>query len=103
VEPVYILLLLGATSGALYLVATRRLGLARPALAPALGRALELVGLTLGIAAVNVAAGFLAVLAIRWLSGEFFSLYLNTDSTLLPLSAVQAAVLQRWMEGAERD
>lgn len=102
-EPVYLLLLVGATSGAFYLLGSRRLGLGRAALAPALGRALELVGLTLGIAAVNVAAGFVAVLAIRWLSGEFFSLYLNTDSTLLPLSAVQAAVLQRWMDGAERD
>jgi hypothetical protein len=103
VEPVYLLLLLGATSGALYWAATRRLGLERSALAAALGRAVEFVGLTLGMAALNVAVGFVAVLAIRWLSGEFLSLYLNTDSTLLPLSAVQAAALQWWMEAAERD
>jgi hypothetical protein len=100
-EPTYLLLLFGATSGALYLAATRRLGLRRAGLRPALGRVLEFVGLVLAIAALNLAAGVLLVLAMRGLTGTFVSLYLNTDSTLLTLSGLQAVALQWWMRDGE--
>jgi len=102
-EGVYLLFLLAGTSCALYLAGTRRMGLQRPALAGAVSRALELVGLTLGLAALNMAVGFVVVLAIRSLTGSFVSLYLNIDSTLLPLSAFQAVVLQWWMQSREAD
>jgi len=101
VEPYYLLLLFGLTSSALYLAATRGLGLRRDALRPALARMLECAGLAIVLAAANLAAGFLLVLALRRLTGSFVSLYLNTDSTLLALSVLQAVVLQWWMSAGE--
>jgi hypothetical protein len=100
-EAAYLPLLLAATSAALYLAGTRRMGLRRSALVAAASRALEFVGLTLGLAAVNVAVGVAVVLAVRWATGSFVSLYLNTDGTLLPLSALQAAVFHGWMESRD--
>jgi hypothetical protein len=105
VEAYYLLLLFGLTSAGLSLVATRGLGLRRHALRAALARMLEYVGLAILLAVLNLAAGFLLVLALRRLTGSFVSLYLNTDGTLIALSLLQAAVLQWWMrdgEGKER-
>jgi hypothetical protein len=98
---VYLLFLLAGTSVVLYLAGTRRMRLPRTALAGAVSRALELVGLTLGLAALNMTVGVVVVLALRWLTGSFVSLYLNIDSTLLPLSALQAVVFQWWMQSRE--
>lgn len=102
VEAYYLLLLFGLTSAALYLAATRGLGLRRAALRPALARMLEFVGLAIVLAVLNLAAGFLLVLALRRLTGSFVSLYLNTDATLIALSLLQAVVLQWWMRDEER-
>ena len=102
-EPIYLLLLFGVTSPALYLVATRRLGARRDALRPALARMLECVGLTVVLASLNLAVGFLLVLAMRALTGSFVSLYLNIDGTLLALSLLQAIVLQWWLRDAEKE
>ena len=101
-EAYYLLLLFGMTSLALYLAATRGLGARRDALRPALVRMMECVGLAIVLAAFNVAAGFLLVLALRRLTGSFVSLYLNTDGTLLALSLLQAIVLQWWLRDAEK-
>jgi len=103
VEAYYLLLLFGVTSAAFYLTATRGLGARRYALRPALFRMLECVGLAIVLGAVNVAVGFLLVLALRRLTGSFVSLYLNTDGTLLVLSLLQAVVLQWWMRDTEGD
>lgn len=100
-EPYYLLLLFGLTSVALYVAGTRGLALRRGALRPALVRMLECVGLAIVLAAMNVAAGFLLVLALRRLTGSFVTLYLNTDATLLALSVLQAIVLQWWMTDRE--
>jgi len=100
-EPIYLLLLFGVTSPALYLAATRRLGARRDALRPALVRMLECVGLTVVLAAFNLAVGFLLVLALRALTGAFVSLYLNIDGTLLVLALLQAIVLQWWLSSGE--
>ena len=100
-EAYYLLLLFGVTSPALYLAATRGLGARREALRPALARMLECVGLAIVLAALNVAVGFLIVLALRRLTGSFVSLYLNTDGTLLALSLLQAIALQWWMREGE--
>jgi hypothetical protein len=102
VEAYYLLLLFGVTSPALYLAATRGLGIRRDALRPALARMLECVGLAIVIAALNVAVGVLLVLALRRLTGSFVSLYLITDGTLLVLSLLQAIALQWWLREGER-
>jgi hypothetical protein len=101
VESYYLLLLSGLTSAVLYLAGTRGLGLRPGALGPALIRMLECVGLALVLAALNVGAGFLLVLALRRLTGSFVTLYLNTDATLLVLSLLQAVALQWWMREGE--
>jgi hypothetical protein len=100
-EALYLLLLAGATSTAVYLLGRRRLGLGPAGLRPALERVLECVGLTVALAALNLGAGFLLVLAMRGVTGTFVSLYLNTDSTLMALSALQAIALQWWMRSGE--
>ena len=100
-EAYYLLLLFAVTSAAIYLAATRGLGARRYALRPALARMLECVGLAIVLGGLNVAVGFLLVLALRRLTGSFVSLYLNTDVTLLVLSLLQAVVLQWWMAAGE--
>lgn len=100
-ESYYLLLLFSLTSVALYLAGTRGLALRRSALRPALGRMLEWAGLAIALALLNVAVGFLLVLALRRLTGSFVTLYLNTDATLLALSVLQAVVLQWWMRDRE--
>jgi hypothetical protein len=101
VESHYLLLLFGLTSLALYAAGTRGLGLRRGALSVALGRVLECAGLAILLTGLNLGAGFLLVLALRRLTGEFVSLYLNTDATLLALSLAQAVALQWWMRDGE--
>ena len=100
-EAYYLLLLFGLTSAALYLAATRGLGARRYALRAALVRMVECVGLAIVLAALNVAVGFLLVLALRPLTGSFVSLYLNTDGVLVVLSLLQAIVLQWWLSAGE--
>ena len=62
---------------------------------------LECVGLTVVLAALNLAVGFVLVLALRALTGSFVSLYLNTDGALLVLALLQAIVLQWWLSAGE--
>ena len=102
-DALYLPLLYALGTVALLLAGARGLGLPVAAIGAALGRAAEWAGLTAILAVVNVAAGFALVLALRRLTGDFLSLYLNTDLTLLAVSALQAAALQWWMEAAERD
>ena len=100
-EEVYLLILFALTSLGLYAAGRRGLGLPRRGLRPALLRMLECVGLTLVLAIFNMAVGFGLVLALRPFTGSFLSLYLNTDSTLLTLSLLQAIALQWWMREGE--
>jgi hypothetical protein len=85
------------TSAALYAIATRALGLPPAGFRRALPAVLECAGLTLVLAAVNVAAGFALVLLLRRLTGTFLSLYVNTDLVILGLAFLQAVALQWWM------
>ena len=100
-EALYLVLLFGLTSSALYLAARRWLGLGGAGLRPALVRMLECIGLVLGLMAFNLVAGFLLVLVLRRLTGSFVSLYLNADFTLLAMSLLQAVALQWWMREGE--
>jgi len=102
-EGLFLPLLVALTTAAALLAGARGLGLPRAGTAAAVSRAAEWAGLTVLLAAVNVAAGFALVLALRRVTGTFVSLYLNTDLTLLALSALQAVVLQWWMEAADPD
>src|SRR5687768_17356750 len=97
VEPYYLLLLFGVTSLALYGAGIRS-GLPARALRAAASRVLECAGLSILLLAVNLAAGFLLVLALRRLTGAFVSLYLNTDAVLAGMAVLQAIALQWWME-----
>jgi len=89
------------TSALVWVIGRRALGLRSSALRPALVRLLEWVGLSAVFYAVNLFAGFLAVLALRKLTGSFISIYVNTDATLALLSAFQALVFQWWRAESE--
>ena len=102
-DGLYLPLLYALGAGALLLAGARGLGLPLAALGPALGRVAEWAGLAAILVVLNVAAGFALVLALRKVTGQFLTLYLNADVTLLAVSALQAAVLQWWMEAAERE
>jgi hypothetical protein len=95
-ESLYVLGLVMASSVAAGLLARRVFRLRADALRPALLRLLEWVGLTVGFYALNLLLGILAVVILRKLRGGFVSLYLNTDNTIVLLSALQAAALQWW-------
>lgn len=95
-ESLYVLGLVLLSSLVAGLLARRLFRLRAAALGPALVRLLEWAGLTVGFYALNLLLGVLAVIVLRQLRGGFVSLYLNTDNTIVLLSALQAAVLQWW-------
>ena len=97
----YLLLLFGLTSLLVVGSGARILRLRARSLPAALSRMLECAGLAVVLVVVNVAAGFLLVLALRSLTGTFVSLYLNTDTMIVVMSVLQAMALQWWMEGGE--
>ena len=95
-ESLYVLGLVMASSLVAGVLARRVFGLRAGALRPALVRLLEWAGLTVGFYALNLLLGVVLVVLLRKVRGGFVSLYLNTDNTILMLSALQAAVLQWW-------
>ena len=95
-ESLYVLGLVLACSLMVGTLGVRLMGLRVDALRPALIRLLEWVGLTAGFYALNLVLGVAAVVVLRKATGDFVSLYLNTDNTLVILSALQAAVFQWW-------
>jgi hypothetical protein len=100
VESYYLLLLFGVTSLVLY-GAGIRCGLSGRALRGVLSRVLECAGLAVILMVVNVAVGFLLVLALRRVTGTFISLYLNTDAVLAVMALLQAIALQWWLGDGE--
>jgi hypothetical protein len=101
IEQAFLPMLFLLTSAALYVIATRGLGLPKATLGGALRAVLECAGLTLVLAAANVAAGFVLVLLLRRVTGSFLSLYVNTDLVILALALLQAVALQWWMAGED--
>jgi len=95
-ESLYVLGLVTASSVLAAVAARRVFGLRAGGLRPALVRVLEWAGLTVGFYVLNLLLGLAAVVLLRKLRGGFVSLYLNTDNTIVLLSALQAAVLQWW-------
>jgi hypothetical protein len=95
-ESLYVLGLVTASSLLAGVLALRVFRLRARALRPALVRLLEWAGLTVGFYALNLLLGVVAVVVLRKARGGFVSLYLNTDNTIVVLSALQAAVWQWW-------
>ena len=95
-ESLYVLGLVLASSLVAAVLALRVFGLRANALRPALVRLLEWAGLTVGFYALNLLLGVVLVVLLRKARGGFVSLYLNTDNTIVVMSALQAAVVQWW-------
>jgi hypothetical protein len=90
------------TSGGVWLVGTRRLGLPRAGLLPAGARMLEAVGFLMVFLALNLGLGGIAILAWRGITGRFASLYLLNDATLGVFSLIQALVFHWWWQGGRK-
>jgi hypothetical protein len=100
-DALYLIGLVALTSWLAWFGGRRWLGLDTTAVRPALGRLLEWVGLAVAFYVFNLLVGVTAVVVLRTLTGSFISLYVNTDATLLLLSAFQALVFQWWRAGSE--
>ena len=100
-DALYLIGLVALTSGLVWVAGRRLLRLQTSVLRPALRRLLEWVGLTVLLYALNLFAGFALVLLLRKLTGSFVSMYINTDVTLVLLSAFQALVFQWWRAESE--
>jgi hypothetical protein len=90
------LLLALATSAGACLIGMRRLGLRPADLGRAAGRTLEWVGLAVAFLIANVAIGAGVILATRGLTGQFVSVYLVRDDTLVLVSGLQGLLFWTW-------
>jgi hypothetical protein len=90
------------TSGGVWLVGTRRLGLPRAGILPAGARMLEAVGFLMVFLALNLGLGGIAILAWRGITGRFASLYLLNDATLGVFSLIQALIFHWWWQGGRK-
>ncbi len=91
-----LVLIVGLTSLAAYLAATRFAGRRRADLQGALKETLECLGLVVIFFLVNFAVGTALILGLRSLTGQFISVYIVNDATLAVLSLLQALVFYRW-------
>jgi hypothetical protein len=97
----FVLLLCTLTSLGGVAWGVRRHGLRREALAMAIGRSFEWVGLFLVCLMLNIGIGTALSLTLRALAPDVFvSPYLSTDLTLALLTALQAATFQWWRHTA---
>jgi hypothetical protein len=101
-DGLFLLAVAGATSLGIYVFGRRAWGLRGDDLPAAAGRLLECVGLTVVFTALNVLAGVAGVLLARAVSGRFWSMYVNTDATILLLALAQAIVVQWWKAGGRK-
>jgi hypothetical protein len=91
-----LVLIVGLTSLAAYLAATRFAGRRRADLQGALKETLECLGLVVIFFLANFAVGTALILGLRGLTGQFISVYIVNDATLAVLSLLQALVFYRW-------
>lgn len=94
-DSLYILSIVAATSCAAYAVGRRR-GLRAALFPPALLRGIRYVGVCLLFWIGNIAVGAGVALLVRGLGLGFIWLYVNTDVSVLVLSALQALVFESW-------
>ena len=88
------------TSVGAYVFGIKRLGWSGMGIRSALSRMLECVGMILVFFLVNLAAGVMAILAVRLLTRGFVPLYLIGDETLLVLSLLQGLAFYLWRESS---
>lgn len=94
---------IGVSSGVAYAVGTRRLNLPGSGVRQAVGRMLEVVGLSVVFLAINLATTIGAIVVSWLLSGNVRSLYLASEKMWIVLSLVQALVFQAWWRGRRPD
>jgi hypothetical protein len=89
---------LGLTCLAGYLLGAHRLGLSRTGLGAAVAAALETIGLGVLFFAGNVALVVLPLLAARAWSGSFVSVYVLDHVTIAAASLLQGLVFRWWRD-----
>jgi hypothetical protein len=89
------------TSAAAYVLLVRAGKRPARALRSALGRTLEVVGVSSVFLVANLAVGLLIVLLVRGASGWFISAYVLNDATLPILSALQGLIWSFWRHGED--
>ncbi len=94
----FIPILVVFTSVGAYLIGARGLRLSGSGIRKAVGKMLECFGMTFVFIGLNITVGIMAILAVRALTGEFVSLYLAADGSLLALSLVQGLTLKWWWD-----
>lgn len=97
-EQFFILVVIGLTSLAAYLVGAKWFGLSWHVLRSAVGRMFECIGIMLIFCVVNLAVVVITILTIRSLTDRFLPLEIASDLTLPALSLLQALILQWWRE-----
>lgn len=103
-KELFLPLLVVLTSLAGYLIGVRS-GRTGRGLRAALGRTLELAGLTVVFLVANLALGLAVVLTMRALAMPFVSVYLLDDVSLVAVSAIQGVIFGwwRWVDTPEAD
>jgi hypothetical protein len=84
-----------------YLVGARRLGLPAAGLATAILRTLECVGLSLLFLLANLLIGVILVLALRFFTGRFVSMYVLNDVAIGVLAVLEAVIFRWWWRGED--
>jgi hypothetical protein len=97
-QQVFVLALVGLTSLGAYLVGAKGLKLPGSGIRKAISKMLECLGVTFVFLGVNIAVGVIVILAARVVTGEFVSIYLASDGTLLVLSLIQGLAFQWWRD-----
>jgi hypothetical protein len=98
----YGLCLVALTTALAFRLGRRQPGVAGAALARGAGGLLEWVGLTVVLALANIAVGVGVSVLVR-VVGVFLSSYYAADTSVVGLSAVQAYLLQRWLDSPSGD
>ena len=93
---VSVLVLVGLTSLAAYLVGTRHLALSRPGLGHAVQATLEAIGLATVFLVANLGLAALALALIRGAGGHFIAVYAVDDLALVLASLFQGFLFRWW-------
>lgn len=95
---VMILILIGLTSAGAYTAGARGLRRSPGGLPEALVCVVEGVGFAIAFLALNLVVGFVIVRTLPILTGDFVSVYVLEDSTLVILSGLQGFAFRWWLD-----
>ena len=96
IEDLFVVVLVMLTSGAAYLLGTRKLALGRDSFQIAVSQMLECIGAFAAFLAINLAVGVVIIFLIRSITPRFVALYILDDVTLIIFSVCQGIVFQLW-------